>query len=584
MKTRNRLIIGLFFLVLASMLILSGCGDTGSSGGGPAVSTVITTVQQQILPVAIAPNTPEITPAEVALYAVYGYSAWRNGPGLAVEKRYDLAPDYNGAANTARLLNYFSLSDAHITDKESPANDTYFGWASPYQGGLITAYSPIILSTTQVLDAAVQTIDALNRQTPFDFGIFMGDAANNTQLNELRWFIDVMDGNYVTPSSGAHLGADIIDYQRPYQASGLTPTIPWYAVIGNHDQFWMGFSQVTDKVRLAEAGSAILNMGTNPEAPNPTEGTGMYVGVVDGTTQYGNVIYGGPTATFVPPYPSVAADPTRLSLTTPGDTTTNYIDQFFDYSTSLPAGHGFDRSHTGSLAACYSFIPKAGIPLKIIVLDDTCKTTSPSAGANFYADGWMDDERLEWLTDELQAGQNANQLMIIAAHCPVNPQTDIYNNTPNPMFYVDPSDPDANITDAQFVALLQQYPNLIMFMAGHRHMNTVTPHPSSDQAHPEYGFWEVETPSTRDFPQQFRTFDIRRNADNTISIITTDVDPAETTGSVAANSRGYAIGAARLCGSIAIGDTTSHSYNAELIKQLTPQMQTVIANCGTPIR
>ncbi len=53
----------------------------------------------------------------------------------------------------------------------------------------------------------------------------------------------------------------------------------------------------------------------------------------------------------------------------------------------------------------------------------------------------------------------------------------------------------------------------------------VAPQPSPDPARPERGFWEVETPSLRDFPQQFRNFDIRRNADNTVSIAVTDVDP-----------------------------------------------------------
>jgi hypothetical protein len=56
-------------------------------------------------------------------------------------------------------------------------------------------------------------------------------------------------------------------------------------------------------------------------------------------------------------------------------------------------------------------------------------------------------------------------------------------------------------------------------------------------------------------------------------------------GSPAAKSRGYAIGAARIFGATpaVLADTTSHAYNAELVKQLSPEMQAKIAKCGTPI-
>jgi 3',5'-cyclic AMP phosphodiesterase CpdA len=132
------------------------------------------------------------------------------------------------------LLTFFSITDVHITDKESPAQipgdamdgrpDGAFGTANT------SSYSPVIMSTTQVLDAAVQTINALHAQTPFDFGIALGDAINNTQYNELRWYIDVLDGKMITPSSGAHRGAKSIDYQKSFKAAGLDKSIPWYQV------------------------------------------------------------------------------------------------------------------------------------------------------------------------------------------------------------------------------------------------------------------------------------------------------------------------------------------------------------------
>ena len=100
----------------------------------------------------------------------------------------------------------------------------------------------------------------------------------------------------------------------------------------------------------------------------------------------------------------------------------------------------------------------------------------------------------------------------------------------------------------------------------------MTAFPSPDKEHPECGFWQVETSSLRDFPQQFRTFDIMLNNDGIISIVTTNVDPAVRDGSPAAISRSYAIAAQQLFKN-PIEYLPSGSYNAELLKKITPKMQ-----------
>jgi metallophosphoesterase (TIGR03768 family) len=537
-----------------------------------------TTRQQTIHPVALPPLTAPVLPSNVPGYATYGYSAWQAGTGEDAGRRFDLmAAGYSGAANAARLLSYFSFSDIHITDKESPGQVPYWGWNAPFgAGGLyVSSYSPIILSTTQVLDAAVRTVNALHKQTPFDFGLVLGDDANSSQYNEIRWFIDVMDGRFITPSSGAHLGADAIDYQKPYQAAGLDPSIPWYDVIGNHDQFWMGVGFPSAKIQSTLIGGAVLNMYPVPLATMAAEGSGMYMGVVDGSTPYGDVIDGGPTAAFPSP-PTVAADPDRRSTTIDVTSPTNFTKEFFN-TTSSPVGHGFSAAGAGSTAGCYSFEPRSGLPLKLIVLDDTCKSFSPTGGALYFGAGRMDAARYAWLTNELQAGQDADQLMILATHIPVCPQNGLFDTGAAPQQFYDSQ------SEKDFLAFLHGYPNLIMLMAGHRHMSVATPQPSPDPSHPEYGFWEVETPSLRDFPQQFRTWEVLRNSDNTISILATDVDPREDAGSVAAKSRAYAIGAARVFAEIPLTDTTSHAYNAELVKQLSPAMQAKIGAYGEPV-
>jgi len=572
---------------ILSLLSLAWLPFSGSGAEPP-----LTTRQQTVRPLAIPADTPKIALKDVARYKLYGYSAWQLGPGVDEGRKFDLMPaGYKGTTNTARLLTYFSLSDIHITDKESPAQLAWFGWNARFgAGGLFaSAYSPIMRSTTHVLDAAIQTINGLQRQTPFDFGLVLGDVANCDQFNELRWFIDVLDGRRITPSSGAHLGAKTIDYQEPYQAAGLDCSIPWYEAIGNHDQFWMGIGYPTEKVRKTLVGGTVLNMASNPLAVNATEGIGVCMGVVDGSTHLGEVIKGGPAELFTAP-PAVAADPSRHALTTAASSTalscTNYMSEFFN-TASLPKGHGFSRSNMENNFASYSFTPTTNLPLKIIVFDDTCKLIGPSGGPMFYGAGWVDAARFAWLTNELQKGQDAGQLIILACHIPISPQADLFNtNHDQPQFYVTPENqaqfPGCK-TEAQMIATLHNYPNLILLMAGHRHINTVTPQPSPDPAHPENGFWEVETPSLRDFPQQFRTWQILRNRDNTISIVTTDVDPQVEEGTPAWDSRGYAIGASRIIGITGLSDTTSHAYNAELVKPLSPTMQTKIAGCGVPL-
>jgi hypothetical protein len=194
--------------------------------------------------------TPDTTKlSQVSQYDTWGYGIWTFGAPLPVEVRADSAPSgimpdgyvVPTLPPKAKLLHFFTISDIHITDKESPNQMIYLQQLDPTNSGQNTSiYSPVMMYTTHVLDAAIQTANALHQKNTFDFGISLGDTCNNTQYNELRWYIDVIDGQVITPSSGAHLGAGIIDYQKPYKAAGLDKSIPWYQALGNHDHFYIG--------------------------------------------------------------------------------------------------------------------------------------------------------------------------------------------------------------------------------------------------------------------------------------------------------------------------------------------------------
>jgi hypothetical protein len=569
----------------------------------PISSDVKTTRERTVRPVSI-PDAPKISIAEVSQYGMLGYSSWEFGAAVDYGA---LLPDGSpvGPYNPVEtLLTYFSISDTHITDKESPAQGIFLGTGPFGEFGNVNlpAYSPVMLYTTQVLDAVVQTINALHAEAPFDFGIGLGDPANSNLYNGLRWHIDVLDGKRIVPSSGAHKGAATIDYQKPFQAAGLDKSIPWYQIIGNHDQYWSGSLYPDDYAKKALVSNTVINMGVSGGFPS-FDARGIYMGTIDGTTPYGTIMGCGFASTMDPPI--VAPDRSRHALTTATSTSLNWMREFFN-TTSKPRGHGFTQSNLDRDFVSYAFEPKATVPVKVIVLDDTCKK-NPYQSAQSYSHGCLDQERYDWLVNELDKGQAEGKLMIVAAHVPVGPQTNVpdapvppggvSNETIVPMFFstchgssivgepcaagtpitnYDPVPPYNIVTDAMLLDTLHTYPNLILWMAGHRHMNVVTPQPAPAGKGPEFGFWEVETPSTRDFPQGFRTFEIKRNDNNTVSIRITNVDPAvQDTTSPALTSRGYAIGAYRIANGT-LTDTTPHVYNAELIKPLaTPGNMTV---------
>ena len=561
-------------IVMGFVLLLNNSckrGDSTQQVSYPIDSTVVTTVDRTIVPDSVPSTSPKILPTEISKFSQYGYGVWHYGPGLGFQKRLDLMPPAFAdrlVTNTAKLLNFFAMTDIHISDKESPAQAIFFG----YKGGLISGYSPIMLYTTHVLDAAVQTVNALHKKNPFDFGISLGDDCNATQYNELRWFIDVLDGKNINPDSGEKddpIPGPNNDYQDEYKAAGLDKTIPWYQAIGNHDHFWMGFLPPNDYIRKSLIGENMLNLGNPFIDPLGINSRGFYIGSIDGRTLYGDVIGAGPVSDFASPPKVLAADPDRRSLSKK-----EWINEFFNTS-SNPKGHGFNQADATNGFANYTFEPKSNIPIKVIVIDDTQSNDDPNDpdalgyghGSFGYGHGSLDNERYNWLISELDKGQAEGKLMIIAAHEPIGVEKVPSMMAWNPAF------------EAKLIAKLHTYPNLILWIAGHRHLNTVTALKSPDATHPELGFWEVETSSLREFPQQFRTSEIVRNSDNTISIFATDVDPAVKEGSFAAKSRSYAIAAHQIFKL----PMTNLSYNAELVKKLSPEMQTKIQKYGTPI-
>ena len=585
---------------LAAGSFTTGCSDRSDTGSYLINSSRVKKTSEQMLafdrplqPTTLKSNAGlhPIELSQVQDYDKFGYGQYRIGKGLAVVPRYDLLAKRENIVpptRLKRLASFFAMTDIHITDKEAPNQFIYIQQADKRYAAMTSVYSPVICYTTQMLDAAIQTVNALHEQTPFDFGISLGDVCDSGRYNELRWYIDVFDGKQIRPSSGAHLGEDTVDFQKPFQAVGLNKAIPWYQVLGNHDHFFIGSvpvdakpfaglreSYVSDKV-WASGNVLIPNASTSTKPALPpviydmsrslpggdtapllddkftgVKGTTFYMGVVDGASPYGAIKYAGEKEQFERDFgspPTVAPDRNRRFLLR-----SEWIAEFFN-TTTQPKGHGFDlvpndlrRSEDGF--ACYSFVPRADVPLKVIVLDNTQREDDGSLC--IHGHGFLDKARWQWLQNELDAGQKNNQLMVIAAHIPIavaaagsmmewwkptGQATDLQND-PNAVM-------DNAVTLPDLINKLQDTPNLLMWIAGHRHLNTVKALPAHDaegKLIPEKSFWQVETSSLLHFPQQFRTFEVFLNSDDTVSIVAINVDPEVADGTPAAMSRKCAV-------------------------------------------
>ncbi len=594
-RSTKRFIASIAFIALAAS---AGCKGSSNSQAPtyPIDPTVVATTTRVLrFPLPVQPTGPNSTTGlyktELDQIASYGsfvpvYGAWTySSAGLPVVQRTDLMPAHYIPSSLPRIqqfASFFTITDIHITDKEAPNQIIYLQQeGATFSGSNTSIYSPVMPFTTQVLDAAIQTVNALHAHAPFDFGISLGDAANNTSYNELRWYIDVIDGKAIVPSSGAHLGAATVDFQKPFQAAGIDRSIPFYQAIGNHDHFFIGSFPVHADPTIGFAASyladevwaipdilvpwppnfpRVANMDNlkNPVLPVPP--ARYYMGVLDGASPTGAIAGAGPVG-FYPSPPRVAADPGRRSLLK-----AEWIQEFFD-TTSNPVGHGFALVEPGQPEgfACYSFLPNPGVPLKVIVLDDTQSETDGSK--DIHGHGFLDARRWAWLQAELDAGQAANQLMIIAAHIPIG----VSALGSGMEWWDSAADPDAVEQNAvsltELVAKLQSTPNFLVWLAGHRHFNVVKAFPPVDPLErtsaPWKGFWQVETSSLRDHPQQLRTFEILLNGDYSVSIVTTNVDPAVGAGTPAATSRTYSVAAQQ----IVQNDLVLNNVNDSLINK-----------------
>ncbi|KAA2252540.1 TIGR03767 family metallophosphoesterase [Solihabitans fulvus] len=469
-----------------------------------------------------------------------GYQRLLAAPGEPHVVREDLAAAAPGRGDTrVSVLAFAHLSDLHVMDAQSPTRVEFLErHADPdslhrQQVPAVGTYRPQEMFTTHVAEAMVRAVNDV--PTPLAFAISTGDATDACQANELRNYLAVLDGGTVRPGSGdpnrwegVH-ASDPATYDtrywhpdgtpegcaddlpraaygyptapgalaaaaKPFQANGLS--MPWYAVHGNHDNMVQG--TVPPTVELARA----------------TVGTRKAVGLPEGADELGLLLglaSAQPSAVAAlakSPMVSVTADPERRHVTR-----TEWVAEHLR-SDGKPRGHGFGDDNVADGTAYYAF--DSGV-VRGLVLD----TVNPHG----HWEGSLDLAQFEWLEDQLRAGSRrhlaedgslvdqpdaTDRLFVLFSHHPLD---SLVNDNGSGRLLAEP-----------MLRLLLRFPNVVLWVNGHTHTNTVRCHRRAENAVLPGGFWQVTTASHIDWPQQARVVELLDNRDGSLSIVGTVLD------------------------------------------------------------
>jgi hypothetical protein len=478
--------------------------------------------------------------------------------GTGAGEPYMVREDGFGTAQPGRegrrtSIAYFGqLSDFQLADEESPARVEFL---DPLGAPVEAAYRPWEALEPFIDDAMIRQVDSFSgaspiasgdgSRAPMNFAIDTGDSADSQQLNETEWVRTLLEGGTLDPNSGidptgySHPLCPAVGVPGAAEAAGYTGVQDY----GDYAEGLNPYFYDPNEPRGAAAGWPEYP-GLMDRAQEPFEAAGLDVpsyvvfGNHDGLVQGNQAADAGMEEVATGCTKTMEGVPTLV----PPDPARQYVSkaqfkQVFEEG-SQADGHGFgdvdpvQEAASDGAAGYYTFVPVPG--LRMIALDTVCEggVTGPCA------DGNVDDPQYRWLEGVLQEATAADQLVVIFSHHAIPSLTanvpdeaappctgpDAHGHDTNPGCDVDPRLSTPIHLGPEMVELLHRFPNVIAWVAGHSHVNDVTPYP--DPSGNGHGFWSIRVAAEADWPQQARLLQIFDNHDGTLSIFGTILDHA----------------------------------------------------------
>lgn len=415
------------------------------------------------------------------------------------------------------LINLIHITDTHICDAQSPARVEYLDrYADPHHpassivGTLIGTYRAHEILTTQVLESAVQAINRIDlapvTKTAISAVLITGDLTDNAQSNELDWLTTLLLGGKLRADSGAKdkwegVGGEFYspffwnphgtpkgernDFPRdlygfptipellhairqPFYSSGLK--YPFLAVHGNHDALLQGTVVPNEELRESVTSDEKIFELSDEEA----------LQALSKVSEQGPAAYPSPIA---PKVMTVSADESRDFLS-PIEWNINFYREDED--------NGISSQHLGSDRKYWR---KDYESVTILALD----TVNPFGGWQ----GSIDQEQFNWLKEQVE--QIKDKYIVITSHHPIQ---DIYNGY---------SPSARRVLGAEIESYLITKPAVIAWICGHTHRHRIA-YFGPDITR---GFYQIETSSLIDWPQQGRIIEIFLTQDDEICIAST---------------------------------------------------------------